>query len=191
MRVRMMSLARIRVVLVAASVLQLLCIHSAIAGAGLAESLLRQFDESPNLIQIAFSSEEVIDHEIGLGAIQKIRGEWRFKHSERRSGTLISYTWQIAKGYSAAELMAQLLDSVAQVDGATKVFACDGRACGRAVQWANSVFKDRVLYGREDNQQYRVFAIEGEHSSRLIAYGAERTADRQYLHVELLLIEPQ
>jgi hypothetical protein len=181
----------IRIVLIFALALQVVCVSIASAAPGRPELLLRQLDESVHVRQIAFSSEEVVDHEIGLGAVQKVRGEWRFKRSERLSGTLLSYTWQVGNGYSAAEVMAQLLDSVAQIDGATSLFSCDGRACGRAVQWANGVFEERVLYGREDNQQYRVIAFEGERAARLIAYSAERTADRQYLHVELLLTAPE
>lgn len=181
----------IRLTLVVASALQFAFASIASAAADGPELLLRQFDESVHLRQIAFSSEEVVDHEIGLGAIQKIRGEWRFKHSERQSGTLLSYTWQVGDGYSAADMMAQLIDSVSRIEGATELFSCDGRACGRAVQWANRVFNERVLYGREDNQQYRVFSFDGEQAARLIAYSAERTADRQYLHVELLLTAPQ
>jgi hypothetical protein len=145
-------------------------------------------DEYPHAVQKSFSQEEVIDHEIGLGAIQKVRGEWQFKHSERLSGTLQSYTWQIVNGFSAAEVLDELLNEVKQIEGATELFACDGRACGRGVEWANRVFNERILYGREDLQRYRVFALPGEPESRLLAYSAERTSDRQYLHVEVLLI---
>jgi hypothetical protein len=70
------------------------------------------------------------------------------------------------------------------------LFSCDGRACGRAVQWANRVFGQRVLFGREDLQRYAVFALPGENAGRLLVYSAERTADRQYLHVEWLQIAP-
>jgi hypothetical protein len=187
----MKHLKIIRQALVFVSALHIACAGVASAAPDGPESVLRQFDESVHLRQIAFASEEVVDHEIGLGAIQKIRGEWRFKHSERQSGTLLSYTWQVSDGYSAADMMAQLIDAVSRIEGATSLFSCDGRACGRAVQWANRVFNERVLYGREDNQQYRVFSFDGEQAARLIAYSAERTADRQYLHVELLLTAPQ
>lgn len=180
-----------RIVVIVATALTFLNISSVVAVAGNPESLLRQLDESPNTRQIAFSSKEVVDHEIGLGAIQKVRGVWRFKHSERLSGTLISYTWQIGNGYRAAEVMAQLLDSVAEIEGASNLFSCDGRACGRAVEWANRVFEQRVLFGREDKQQYRVVSLEGAQAARLIVYSGERTADRQYLHAELFLIAPE
>jgi hypothetical protein len=57
------------------------------------------------------------------------------------------------------------------------------------VQWANRVFRQRVLYGREDLQRYRVYALEEAGAQyRLVVYSAARTADRQYLHVDLLLI---
>jgi hypothetical protein len=150
--------------------------------------LLEQLDAYPHARQIAFSKMEVRDHEIGLGAIQKVRGEWRFKHSERLSGTLVSYTWQIVDGFNSAQVMQDFLDSVARLEGASLMFACQGRACGQGVQWANRVFHEQVLYGREDLQRYRVYSLQGASGYRLVAYSAERTADRQYLHVDLLQI---
>jgi hypothetical protein len=154
------------------------------------EALLQQLDGYPHTRQIAFVQGEVTDHEVGLGALQKVRGEWRFKHSERLSGTLLRYTWLIGNGFSSAEVMTNLLASVEKVPGAKELFACDGRACGRAVQWANRVFNQRVLFGREDLQRYSVFALAGEEAGRVLVYSAERTADRQYLHVEWLQIAP-
>jgi hypothetical protein len=151
-------------------------------------ALLQQLDVSPHVRQVAFSKREVLDHEIGLGAIQKVRGEWRFKRSERLSGTLTSYTWQIVDGVSSAQMLQDLLDSVAELEGASPRFACKGRACGQGVQWANRVFREQVLYGREDFQHYQVYAVHGTQSYRLIAYSARRTVDRQYLHVDLLRI---
>jgi hypothetical protein len=149
---------------------------------------LEQLDAYPHARQIAFSKQEVLDHEIGLGAIQKAGGEWRFKHSERLSGTLVSYTWQIVDGFTSAQVMEDLLDSVAKREGASLLFSCQGRACGQGVQWANRVFHEQVLYGREDLQRYSVYAPQGEETYRLVAYSAERTEDRQYLHVDLLRI---
>lgn len=153
-------------------------------------ALIQQMDEYPHTEQVAFSETEVIDHEVGLGAMQKVHGEWGFKDSERLSGTLLRYTWLIGNGFSSEEVMEQLLDSVLDIEGVSELFACDGRGCGRAVQWANRVFNKRVLYGREALQHYRVYALPGEPEARFLAYSAERTSDRQYLHVEWLLIKP-
>ena len=154
------------------------------------EALLQQVDAFPHTTRIEYAQSEVFDHEVGLGAIQKIRGEWHFKDSERLSGTLRRYTWLMGNGFSSAEVMSELVDSAVAVDGVSELFSCDGRACGRAVQWANRVFNERVLYGREDLQRYRVFAVQGPPEARLLVYSAERTPDRQYVHAEWLLIAP-
>jgi hypothetical protein len=158
------------------------------AAAPTPEELLQQLDAYPHARQIAFAKKEVLDYEIGLGAMQKVREEWRFKHSERLSGTLLRYTWQIVDGFTSAQVMAILVDSMTQGGPANLLFSCDGRACGQGVQWANRVFQEPELYGREDLQRYRVYSLGGEAIYRLVIYGAERTEDRQYLHVDLLRI---
>ncbi len=150
--------------------------------------LLEQLNDYPHSRQVAFSERQVVDHEVGLSAIRKVRGEWRFKDSERLTGTLLSYTWQILDGFSSAAVMDEVLGSLAKEEGAVMLFECGGRACGKGVQWANRVFGERVLYGREDLQQYRVYAFEAGTSYRVLGYSAARTADRQYLRVDLISI---
>jgi len=155
------------------------------------EALLDKLNNYPHARQISYSQTDVIDHEIGLGAMQKTRGEWRFKNSERLSGNLTSYTWQIVDGFTSAQLMKKLLDEVAQDEAASLLFACEGRACGNEAEWANRVFNERVLYGRADLQRYAVYGLKGDPAYRLLAYSAARTEDRQYLRVELLQIASQ
>jgi hypothetical protein len=152
-------------------------------------ALIQQFDEYPHTRQIRFSESKVVEQEIGLGAMQKVGGEWHFKHSERYSGTLVRYTWAIENGFSADEEMRKFLQAVAQVKGAEPLFSCDGRACGQAAQWANRVFNESELYGKEDLQHYRVIALRAKPEGRLLVYSAERTEDRQYLHLELLTLQ--
>jgi len=64
------------------------------------------------------------------------------------------------------------------------------RACGQGVQWANRVFHQPVLYGREELQRYRVYAIGADPLNLLVIYASARTADRQYLHAETLRTTP-
>jgi hypothetical protein len=87
--------------------------------------------------------------------------------------------------------MARLLERLDSADNTKLLFSCHGRACGHGAQWANRVFRERVLYGREDLQKYAVYAIEGKPRYRLVTYSAARTEDRQYLRVDLLTISEQ
>ena len=41
--------------------------------------LLARFNAYPHAVIVNQSDASVVDHEIGLGAIQKVRGAWRFK----------------------------------------------------------------------------------------------------------------
>lgn len=152
--------------------------------------LLQQLDGYPHARDIAHSQQEVLDYEVGLGAIQKISGTWQFKHSERVNGELAAYTWQIIDGFTSIEVMQELRGRVETLDGAKLLFECSGRACGRGVQWANRVFHQPLLYGREDMQRYRVYSV-GESPRRLLMiYAAARTSDRQYLHAQVLEVTP-
>ena len=153
--------------------------------------LLQELDDYPHAQAISSSDEQVIDYEMGLGSIKKVRGVWRFKDSERKTGHLQTYTWQIIDGFSSEEVMQSLQQSLQQDEKASILFACDGRSCGQGAQWANRVFRQRVLYGREDLQRYRIYSLQGADGAayRLLIYSAAHTADRQYLHVELLQIQ--
>ena len=71
--------------------------------------LLQQLNDYPHARQVAVSEEEVRDHEIGLGAMQKIQGAWKFKNSERQSGLLSRQTWQIVDGFTSIEVMDELV----------------------------------------------------------------------------------
>ena len=144
-------------------------------------------DDYPHAERVSLNDEQVVDHEVGLGAVKKVRGVWQFRNSERLSGRLIRYTWQIVDGFSSAEVMRELLQRVQESGFAEQLFVCEGRACGKSAQWANRVFQQRILYGREDQQAYAAYSLGEEGNDRLMVYSAVRTADRQYLHVELLM----
>ena len=187
-----------------------LCVLLGIAPA-LAEepaALLQQLNTYPHAVTVESSETQMVDYEIGLGAIEKVSGSWRFKRSERNSGLLTRYTWQIIDGFTSIEVMNELLAKVESNGESELLYSCDGRSCGQGVQWANRVFRQRILYGREDLQRYRVYQLAGESAGvgedeagaeieaeaggqyRLIIYSASRSSERQYLHVELLQLTP-
>lgn len=149
-------------------------------------------DNSPHTERIAASSQDVVEHEIGLGAMRKVRGVWQFKDSARHDGVLTRVTWQVKDGFASVEVLEDLERDLLALEGASVVFACDGRACGHANQWANRVFGQRLLYGKSDEQRYRVIALDSAAgSARVLLYSSARTADRQYLHADYLLLREE
>lgn len=133
----------------------------------------------------------VRDHLIPLGAIEKVRGVWAPRDRERLTGSLESVTWRVLDGYTSEEMVQELDDRLAEHEGADLRFRCEARACGSSVQWANKIFGERLLYGTESSQRYRVYALEHDGANyRVLIYGSARSSDRQYLHAEALKITP-
>lgn len=144
------------------------------------DQLLAQANQLTHTRLLASSDEQVLDAEIGLGAIKKVRGVWRFKHSQRMSAQRLRYTWQVLDGFSADEVFDGM---TAMLSDKTPLFACHGRDCGSPVQWANRVFGQRILYGRDDVQRYAIYELAD--NSRALFYAGARTAQRQYFHMEI------
>lgn len=169
------------------TLLSALCLTLAVVAAMAAgpRDLLETLDAFPHADRMSHSVDTAVDYEIGLGAMRKVRGVWGFKESERQSGELTRYTWQIVDGFTSNEVLEEL---EAGLDDSQLLFSCEGRACGQGVQWANRVFRERMLYGRDDLQRYRVYGAEDASGDdfRLLLFSAARSADRQYLHAEYL-----
>jgi hypothetical protein len=125
------------------------------------------------------------DYLLGLGALQKIGGRWRHKHSEDLRGELQNTTWQIAEGFTAEEGFDWYRQQIP--DSAELLFECEGRSCGSSAQWANRVFSERVLYGHDERQHYAVWRWqEQDVSLTLVMYAVDRANRRHFLRMDLL-----
>ncbi|MFT7288316.1 MAG: hypothetical protein ACI87W_002434 [Halieaceae bacterium] len=136
-------------------------------------------------------SSPVRDYLVALGAVQKIRGVWAPSDSERVSGLRTSYTWKLLDGYTSAEVLEEITGQFVAAGDTEPLFACEARACGRSVQWANRIFRQRLLYGVEVSQRYRAYRLQRDGKEyRLLLYSSYRTGDRQYLHAEVIELDP-
>lgn len=152
-------------------------------------ALLQEIDAFSHVRGFSQSKQDVVDYEVGLGAMQKQMGAWQFKNSVRINGERVRYNWQVTDGFSSEEVYNGLVEKARKWPGSELLFQCAGRTCGNGAQWANNVFGERLLYGQADAQRYSVFRIGADGSGAgyyLIAYAAARTADRQYLHAEMV-----
>lgn len=134
------------------------------------QALLDDFAGMAFLESIASEdSASVKNHLVPLGAMQKTRGVWAPRNSERFNGELRGVTWKILDGFQSLELIAELDASLAQNPNTMLKFACDARACGSSSQWANRIFGERLLYGTESSQRYRIYTITVESISNAAA----------------------
>ncbi|TGN42034.1 DUF4892 domain-containing protein [Marinobacter confluentis] len=79
-----------------------------------------------------------------------------------------------------------------QARGAQVLFECSGRGCGRSNVWANQIFGQSTLYGRDENQDYLVAGSIDENGrpSLTLVYTVTRGNQREYVWVEQLETPP-
>jgi hypothetical protein len=143
-------------------------------------------------IQVWSRSEEFrrsapaqVDYLLGLGALQKVRGLWRHKHSETIAGDLQRVTWKVDPGYTAGEGFDWLQGQLP--DGSELLFGCEGRQCGSSAQWASRVFEERELYGHDDRQRYAAWRYtDSDGTWTIVLYASDRANRRHFLHMDLL-----
>ena len=165
---------------------------TAFGGVATADSAqtLGEFLRNKSFLTKTFEDEkETYDYQIGLSALQKIRGSWQFKKSVRLSGLVLSETWQVEGGYDSQEISEMIAVWIRDKLGSTILFECRGRSCGSSSQWASRIFERRLLYGRDDTQRYAVYQISDLTDFWLIVYSSARSNNRQY--VQTVLIRPQ
>lgn len=79
-----------------------------------------------------------------------------------------------------------------QARGAQILYQCTGVECGRSNVWANQIFGQRVLYGRDESQDYLIAGSVASDGSRwlTLVYTVTRGNLREYVWLEHLEVEP-
>ncbi len=126
--------------------------------------------------------EEATAFLVPLGSMKKVRGVWRLEQFEPVDGHLQRVTWQV-QGEPINEIFTQFAEQLTQA--AEPQWQCQGRGCGNAAEWASRVYQERLLYGRDEFMNYAVFRTPG--GAWLSLFSAARTADRQYLHLDIIV----
>ena len=126
------------------------------------------------------TTQTVRDYRFPLGAVVKINRDVRIDKEQQLSGQLTRTTWEMPKSFDPHELLQVLRDQVITQKGEI-LFECDGRDCGTSNIWANDLFNNADLYGRDDYQRYFAAKLDDQY---LAAYAVRRGNRRVYLHLD-------
>lgn len=126
------------------------------------------------------TTQTVRDYRFPLGAVVKINRDVRIDKEQQLSGQLTRTTWEMPKSFDPSELLQELRDQVVTQKGEI-LFECDGRDCGTSNIWANDLFNNADLYGRDDYQRYFAAKLDDQY---LAAYAVRRGNRRVYLHLD-------
>ena len=133
-----------------------------------------------------YSNERKQNHWLILGAIERIKGAVKPESELRVDAKVQSWLWQIPSGLSSKQAFAQIKSQLDQ--DASVLFECEGRSCGQSNDYANQVFQQAILYGRDSDQYYWLGFEQGEADSKTktlwLVYSIQRSNKRVYVYVE-------
>lgn len=77
--------------------------------------------------------------------------------------------------------------------GSRTLFACNGRDCGRSNVWANRIFHQATLYGRDDDQSYAAYSYRDDAGTLqlVLIYAITRGNQRDYIWLEELAVQDE
>lgn len=155
---------------------------------GLAGHPLVQAFPNSTLVSSTFSPESI--HQVALGILQRNSGVAEPEEVRRVTGDLTKVLYEISPEFSGADVYdffrTQLVEK-----SFDELFTCKGRSCGSSNDWANDIFKNRILYGPAQNQYYMAYQkfSDDNLSPYVSVYIITRGNRRLYAYLEV--VEPK
>lgn len=149
----------------------------------IADGLMEAFPDS-TVVSSSYTPAAI--HQIALGILQRNSGVAQPEEVQRVSGALTKTLYEISREYSGDDVY-QFFQSQFEKNSFEHLFSCTGRACGSSNDWANDIFKNRILYGPAQNQYYFAYQVSAEDqvSPFVSVYIITRGNRRLYAYVEV------
>ena len=166
----------------------LLLASSSIASAALPESIPKAFAQSTLEVTAAIESS---GHLVLFSPVREVNNEIRSESMARLPVDGEGRLYQIARDANRREAREHY-QRLLRERGAQILFECSGVRCGRSNVWANQIFNQAVLYGRDATQDYLVAGVVADDGSRWLTsvYTVTRGNLRQYVWVEHFKVAP-
>ncbi|MFT4764274.1 MAG: hypothetical protein ACI9OH_001368 [Oleispira sp.] len=97
------------------------------------------------------------------------------------SGDINRQFWQISTNHEVEQILEHFLK---QWQGAQVMYRCSGLDCGSSNFWANDIFSNAKLYGRDANQSYVVAMIPGNPNRIYVLYAVQRSKQKLYFNLD-------
>ena len=130
-------------------------------------------------------------HLVLFSPVREVNNEIRSASMARLPVKGVGQLFEVQGGANREEARDHYLREL-QARGAQILFECSGRNCGRSNVWANEIFDQSSLYGRDNNQDYLVAGSVDENGQPwlTLVYTVTRANQRQFVWVEHL-VAPQ
>jgi len=122
------------------------------------------------------------EYRIAVGAIKKVNAAMDIEREITVRADVQRTTYEFERSVSVNRAWSAVEDHL--VAEKRLLFACDGLACGSSNSWANDIFEIKQLYGLDQSQKYRVYALKKQPNTFKIAYFVQRGNKRVYAQID-------
>lgn len=173
-------------VLLSLLVAVLLSAGTSLAAAALPETAPQPFAQSTLELTTRIESS---GHLVLFSPVREVNNEIRSETMTRLPVSGEGRLYEISRDASRREALEHYLGLLNE-RGAQILFECSGIRCGRSNVWANQIFNQRELYGRDGTQDYLVAGTVAADGTRWLTsvYTVTRGNLREYVWVEHLKV---
>lgn len=122
------------------------------------------------------SSDKV--HQVLLSAPKRVNNALRIELSEKLKGEAESFLVRVDETSSSLDLF-KYLEGLIEQQGEV-LYRCEQRACGGSNYWANTILKERKLYGRDNDQYYLAGKVQQGSSDYWVSVYAVKNGRKQH-----------
>ena len=137
----------------------------------------------------SLSSSEPIssdDYLILTSTPRRVNNQLRIEKELRANISGLKETYRINDGHTTEQAFKHYLSQLKQL-GAKIIYQCASRDCGRSSSWAEGVYRNSKLYGKDATQFYLAAAVQTNGEQWLVTvYTVEQGNRRVYAHIETL-----
>lgn len=136
------------------------------------------------------TTQDAEKHPMPLSSIKRVSNRLIIESQTSAAGTRSNYLYRVSEATSLQKSVAyykELLKEQGRIE-----FACEQRNCGASNHWANDVFGDRNLAGRDSDQTYFAGRLDdGVHQGWLSVYAVTNARRIDYIYLSFIPAPPE
>ncbi|ARU57329.1 outer membrane protein [Oleiphilus messinensis] len=125
------------------------------------------------------------DFPVVLSAVKRVNNAVRLDKEQRFDVQGSWSLYRVEGGHTAVQAFQHYERRIGAINGSL-MYQCKGRDCGESNTWANDIFREAVLYGKDREQHYAVFRVNAPEAGLYVIYTVERGNRRVYVYVQEL-----
>jgi hypothetical protein len=126
------------------------------------------------------------EYRLVLSGLQRIEAVTSGEVERLITGDVNRQFWQISTNHEVEQILDYFLSQWQEL-GAKVIYRCSGLDCGSSNFWANGIFNNAKLYGRDSDQAYVVAMIPGNPNRIYVLYAVERSKNKLYFNLDQII----